>query len=95
MPATEISVPVCTIDPRKGFMRGRITAVNDDGEYVVTWDGGGPAQVMAPGEAQAKLMDPVRLGEDGIRELLWLRDGIEYGNARIAELMVRAALADI
>ena len=93
MPETAIHVPVCMIDPRRGFLRGAIVVHHEDDLYEIAWEGGLGHEIMSPAEAQEKLLDPIRLGKDGILELLTLRDEVGRREERITALLATAALA--
>jgi hypothetical protein len=94
MPETAIHIPVCMLDERRGFLRGHIIGSTPTGAYHVAWDGL-PPEVISYVEAGAKLLDPRRLGVDGIRELLAVNQQIADGKARLAHLISVASHANL
>lgn len=85
MPETAIHVPVCILDPERGFLRGHIDRIGEHGLYHIAWEGG-LHDVLDPHAAQVFLLDPERLGEDGMSELESLHEQVTLARARMARL---------
>lgn len=94
--AVKLSIPVIEVT-HKGVRRGTITGTHAaSGNLLVSWNGPGPVKrEQISSYERHRLLDPTRLGEDGIRELAMLREELGEREKRLRELTDQGMYADL